>query len=202
VAINRESIGGAEASDSPRQVVLNMDSTAIPGYGQREQCADNGHFESHCYHPLLLFNRKGDCLAAKLRPGNVHSVEDGDGRLRPEIERQQKRGKEMVFRTDAAFAKPGIYEASEERGVKYAIRLPANNILERDIAELLTRPIGRPGHTPGVWHKSFLYQAASWDKARWVVAKVEHHQGELFPRVRFIVTSLSLPSRAVVPRGI
>jgi hypothetical protein len=31
-----------------------------------------------------------------------------------------------------------------------------------------------------------------------VVAKVEHHQGELFPRVGFIVTNLSLPSRAVV----
>ena len=27
-------------------------------------------------HPLLLFNREGDCLAAKLRPGNVHSAED------------------------------------------------------------------------------------------------------------------------------
>jgi len=47
-------------------------------------------------------------------------------------------------------------------------------------------------------YKSFLYQAASWEKARRVVAKVEHHQGELFPRVGFIVTSLSLPSRAVV----
>jgi hypothetical protein len=31
-----------------------------------------------------------------------------------------------------------------------------------------------------------------------VVAKAEHHAGELFPRVGFIVTSLTLPSRAVV----
>jgi hypothetical protein len=31
-----------------------------------------------------------------------------------------------------------------------------------------------------------------------VVAKVEHHLGELFPRVGFIVTNLTLPSRAVV----
>jgi hypothetical protein len=31
-----------------------------------------------------------------------------------------------------------------------------------------------------------------------VVAKVEHHQGERFPRVGFIVTDLTLPSRAVV----
>ena len=43
-----------------------------------------------------------------------------------------------------AFAKPEIYEALEARGVKYAIRIPANDSLERDIAELLTRPVGRP----------------------------------------------------------
>jgi hypothetical protein len=30
------------------------------------------------------------------------------------------------------------------------------------------------------------------------VAKVEHHVGELFPRVGFIVTNLPLPNRAVV----
>lgn len=53
----------------------------------------------------------------------------------------------MVFRADAAFAKPEIYEALEERGVKYAIRIPANESLERDIGELLTRPgpEGAPG---------------------------------------------------------
>ena len=197
-AINREVIGRAEAIDSPRRVVLDMDSTEIPVYGQQEHRAYNGHFESTCYHPLLLFNREGDCLAAKLRPGNVHSAENWDELLLPEIERQRKRGKEVVFRADAAFAKPEIYEALEKRGVTYAIRLPANNSLEREIAELLTRPVGRPSQKPVVWYKSFRYQAASWDKARRVVAKVEHHQGELFPRVGFIVTSLSLPSRAVV----
>ena len=46
--------------------------------------------------------------------------------------------------------------------------------------------------------KSFRYQAESWSKARRVVAKVEHHRGELFPRVGFIVTSMTLPSRSVV----
>ena len=196
--INRELITKAEAVDSPQRVVLDMDSTEIPVYGQQEHSAYNGHFESTCYHPLLLFNREGDCLAAKLRPGNVHSAKDWDELLFPEIARQQQRGKEVTFRADAAFAKPEIYEALEERGVTYAIRLPANNSLERDIAGLLTRPVGRPSQKPVVWYKSFLYQAASWDKARRVVAKVEHHQGELFPRVGFIVTNLSLASRAVV----
>jgi Transposase DDE domain group 1 len=196
--INRELIGKAEAIESPQRVVLDMDSTEIPVYGQQEHSAYNGHFESTCYHPLLLFNRDGDCLAAKLRPGNVHSADDWEELLLPEIERQQKLGKEVVFRADAAFAKPEIYEALEKRGVKYAIRIPANQNLERDITELLTRPVGRPSHKPVFRYRSFLYQAESWKKARRVVAKVEFHAGELFPRVGFIVTNLDTDSRAVV----
>ena len=197
-AINRELIGKAEAMDSPQRVVLDMDSTEIPVYGQQEGSAYNGHFESTCYHPLLLFNREGDCLAAKLRPGNVHSADGWEDMLLPEIERQQTAGKEVVFRADAAFAKPEIYEALEEHEVKYVIRIPANDNLQRDIAELLTRPVGRPSHRPLVRYKSFLYQAESWNKARRVVAKVEFHAGELFPRVGFIVTNLETDSRAVV----
>ena len=145
-----------------------------------------------------MFNGEGDCLAAKLRPGNVHSAEGWEEVLLPELERQQEMGKEVAFRTDAAFAKPEVYEALEARGVKYAIRIPANNSLERNVAELLTRPVGRPSQKPLVEYKGFLYLAASWKRARRVVAKVEHHAGELFPRVGFIVTSLTLPSRAVV----
>jgi hypothetical protein len=196
--LNRELIGKAEALDSPYRVVLDMDSTEIPVYGEQEQSAYNGHFESTCFHPVLLFNGGGDCLAAKLRPGNVHSAEGWEEFLLPEIERQQRLGKEVAFRADAAFAKPDIYEALEERGVKYAIRIPANENLQRDIAELLKRPVGRPSHKPVVLYKGFLYEAESWKTARRVVAKVEHHPGELFPRVGFIVTNLTLPGRAVV----
>ena len=58
-AINRELIGKAESMDSPQRIVLDMDSTEIPVYGQQEGGAYNGHFESTCYHPLLLFNREG-----------------------------------------------------------------------------------------------------------------------------------------------
>ena len=104
----------------------------------------------------------------------------------------------MAFRGDAAFAKPEIYEALEAREVKYAIRLPANDNLQRNITELLKRPVGRPSYKPAVRFKSFLYQAASWTMLRRVVAKVEFHCGELFPRVGFIVTNLGTSSQAVV----
>ena len=75
--------------------------------------AYNGHFESTWYHPPLLFNREGDCLGAKLRPGNAHSAEDWEELLLPEIEWQLKQGKEVIFRADAVFAKSETYEALE-----------------------------------------------------------------------------------------
>ena len=175
-----------------------MDSTESPVHGQQEGSAYNGHFESVCYHPLLLFNQHGDCLAAKLRPGNVHSAKDWNELLLPEIERPQAAGKQVTFRGDAAFAKPEIYESSEERGVQYAIRIPANKSLELAIEDILFRSPGRPGRKPLVRYKSFRYQAESWSKPRRIVAKVEHHLGELFPRVGFIVTNMTLPSRSVV----
>ena len=64
--LNRELIGKVEAIHWHYRMVLDMDSTEIPVYGEQEQSAYNGHFESTCYHPLLLFNREGDCLAAQL----------------------------------------------------------------------------------------------------------------------------------------
>lgn len=50
-ATDRELTGRAGTVDSPRRVVLDMDSTEVPVCAQREQSACNGHFESTCYHP-------------------------------------------------------------------------------------------------------------------------------------------------------
>ena len=49
-----------------------------------------------------------------------------------------------------------------------------------------------------VRYRSFHYQAASWNRPRRVIAKIEHHLGELFPRVGFIVTTLTGTNRAIV----
>src|SRR5438128_1189915 len=125
MAVNRDLIGQAETFDHADRVVLDMDSSESPVHGQQEGSAYNGHFESVCYHPLFLFNDDGDCLAAKLRPGNVSSADDWEELLVPEIDRQQAMGQRVAFRADAAFARPGIYEALETRDVGYAIRIPA-----------------------------------------------------------------------------
>ena len=127
-----------------------MDSSESPVHGQQEGVAYNGHFESVCYHPLFLFNHFGDCEGAMLRPGNVHSAERWREVLEPVVKRYQEKGVRLLFRADAAFAKPEVYEYLESRDTGYAMRLPANEVLQRNIRHLLKRPVGRPPKKPVV----------------------------------------------------
>jgi Transposase DDE domain group 1 len=182
----------------PEGMILDMDSSESSTHGQQEGSAYNGHFGCTCYHPLFVFNQFGDLERCLLRPGNAHSAEDWRLVLEPVTARYRERGVDLYFRADAAFAKPEVYEFSEGENIRYAIRLPANHVLQRRIEHLLTRPVGRPPKKPIVTFASFHYQAKGWTRARRVVAKVEWHQGELYPRVGFIVTDLTRPpARAV-----
>ncbi len=117
--------------------------------------------------------------------------------LEPVVERYRPRKLRRYFRGDAAFARPEIYEFLEAEGYSYAIRLPTNPILQKSIAHLLTRPVGRAPNHVRRYYASFSYQAGSWDRKRRVVAKVEWHPGELCPRVGFIVTNLSRSTERV-----
>ena len=118
--------------------------------------------------------------------------------LEPVIARYRDTVKRLYFRGDAAFANPEIYEFLEAEGIGYTIRLPANSVLQSRIGYLLKRPVGRPPHEVRRHYASFSYQAQSWNKSRRVVAKVEWHPGELYPRVGFIVTNLVRPAERVV----
>jgi len=181
-----------------QRVILDMDSSESPVYGEQEGAAYNGHFQSVCYHPLFLFNHFGDCEGALLRSGNVHSADRWQEVLSPAVERYQRKGVRLLFRGDAAFAKPEMYEYLELQSIGYAIRLSANNILEQEIKHLLKRPEGELPAKPIILYHDFPYQAKSWNCPRRVVAKVEWHRGELFPRVGFIVTNLPVKARGIV----
>jgi hypothetical protein len=182
----------------PKTVVLDMDSSESPTYGEQEGSAYNGHFGCTCYHPLFVFNQLGDVERCALRPGNVHSADGWRAVLEPVITRYRGSVKHLYFRGDAAFANPEMYEFLEAEGIGHTIRLPSNSVLQNRIGYLLKRPVGRPPHAVRRYFASFRYQAQSWKKPRRVVAKVEWHPGELYPRVGFIVTNLARPAERVV----
>jgi hypothetical protein len=182
----------------PKTIVLDMDSSESPTYGEQEGSAYNGHFGCTRYHPLFVFNQLGDVERCALRPGNVHSADSWRAALEPVIARYRGSVKRLYFRGDAAFANPEMYEFLEGENIGYTIRLPANNVLQNRIGYLLKRLVGRPPHEVRRYDASFTYRAQSWSKPRRVVAKVEWHPGELYPRVGFIITNLARPADRVV----
>ena len=186
----------------PKVITLDMDSSESPVHGDQEGSAWNGHFQSKCLHPLFLFNQFGDLERCSLRPGNVHSADGWEDVLRPVLARYATEARPLIkrrrFRADAAFAIPALFDLLEAAGWDYAIRIKGNRKLYERIDFLTKRGPGRPPHHVVRHYASFHYRAKSWSRPRRIVAKVEFHSGELFPRVGFIVTNRSLPNERVL----
>src|SRR5689334_5188159 len=172
------------------KLILDMDSSVSETYGQQEGSAYNGHFECTCYHPLFLFNQFGDLERVLLRRGNRASAKYWRRVLLPVIDRYRNLDIPKFFRGDSAFAGPKLLRVLEQEGYRYAIRLKTNPVLERRIAPLLKRPVGRPSHQPKVFYRSLRYRAGSWACARRAVVRVAGHAGELFRRVGLVVTNV------------
>src|SRR5438132_14118777 len=88
-----------------------------------------------------VFNQFGDLERCALRAGNVHSADGRDDVLKPLVARYQGKVSRIYFRADAAFAMPEVYEFLDAERIKYAIRLPANQVLQSRIGYRLTRRI-------------------------------------------------------------
>jgi hypothetical protein len=80
-----------------RGIVLDMDPSVSPTFGEQEGTAFNGHFGCTCYHPLFVFNQFGDLERYALRPGNVHSAEGRRDVLEPVIARYRTTMKRRSF---------------------------------------------------------------------------------------------------------
>ena len=70
----------------------------------------------------------------------------------------------------------------------YAIRLPENESLRREVAELLVRPVGRPSRKPLVRYKSFHARYC------WLPLAEGHLNRRLFASMLRRIWALPLPS--------
>lgn len=89
------------------EIVLDVDSTADPTYGQQEFSFYNGCYERSVYHPLLILERAtGYLLAAHLRRGEVGSSRGVVAVLRRVVRFLRQRFPDVPIRVvgDAGFA--------------------------------------------------------------------------------------------------
>jgi len=74
----------------------------------------------------------------------------------------------IIFQHSAIY---GDLKLSETEGIKFALRLQANRVLQEWIGHSLNRPNGRAPNAVQQSYANFSYQAGSWTKPRRVVAK-------------------------------
>jgi hypothetical protein len=173
-----------------KAIVLDMDSSVSPTYGEQEGTSCNGHSGYTCYRPLFVFKpvrRSG----THFESGNVHSADGWHDVLEPVVARDKKRNMRRYFRSDAAFANPGVYEFLEA-----SASLPIRCF--RIASSIFSNVRLEDRRTPTRFYANFSCQAQSRKMPGRVVAKVEWHPGELYPRVGFVVTNLSRPTESVI----
>ncbi|HEY6353378.1 MAG TPA: IS1380 family transposase [Burkholderiaceae bacterium] len=177
---------------APREIVLDLDNTDIPLYGDQEGRFFHGHYEEYCYLPLYLFCGRHLLLARQRRAnvaGSAGAVEEV-ARIVAEIRRRWPRVR-ITLRADSGFANEELMRWCEENRVDYVFGLARNRRLEAALAEPLAEAerlciaSGKPARV----FRDFQYRTIdSWSRARRVIGKAEHTLEGANPR--FIVTSL------------
>ena len=182
-----------------KELILDMDSSVSETYGDQQGSTYNGHFECTCYHPLFLFNQFGDLERAMLRRGHHHSAKFWRRVLLPVIDRYRSRQDPQVLSGRRGLCQSGVVQTpGERRTISTPSASRPTTCSNGKSPTCSRRPVGRPPRKPIVLFAGFLYRAASWDLHRRVVAKVEWHHDELFPRVGFVVTNIWKPPADVI----
>jgi len=178
----------------PKRIILDMDGTDDPTYGDQQLTFFHGYYDQYMYHPLVIYDADtGELISAVLRAGNRHASYGAMPvlkRIVPKLKEAFPKA-EIIIRGDAGFAVPDLYEYCEAENLKYVIGLIRNDVLQRMIETLLNNAHEEYART-GKKQRMFAeerYQAGSWEKARRVIMKAEWlKQG---PNTRFVVTNLS-----------
>ena len=179
----------------PKRIVIDMDATDDPAHGQQQLEFFHGYYGRHCFLPLFVFcsvdGQDEELVGAILRPGNAHAGRRSGSILKRLVRMLRAAFPEtqLMFRADAGFALPQVYETCESLGVSYLISLARNERLQEMAAPLMneSRAIHAEGGQKSRHFGEISYAAKTWPHERRVIVKAEvMKQGE---NPRFVVTN-------------
>jgi hypothetical protein len=183
---------------APAQIILDLDATDMPLYGNQEGRFFHGYYGHYCYLPLYIFC--GDhLLCARLRSSNI----DASAGSLQEVQRivRQIRGRwpktRIILRADSGFCREELMSWCEQQRVEYVFGFARNKRLRRRIAPAMRaakQQYRRTGKPTRVFTEFRYRTRKSWSRARRVIAKAEQIAGKENPR--YIVTSLMQPEWA------
>jgi hypothetical protein len=194
----------ASFTEPPRRLTFDLDAVDDPAHGHQQLTLWHGYYDQNQYLPLFITCPDNDqFVLLALRPGNVHASLGADRDLEYLARRLRQVWPDVVIavRGDSAFGIPRVLDVCDRLGLLYTFGLTANAVLQRHTEELQAsataafeqeRRAARRAEPPRIAVPSRLfcgwwYQAGSWQRPRYVVAKAEANARG--PNRRFVVTN-------------
>lgn len=193
--VNQQLLDKVHRHRKAKGLIIDLDSTHADTFGDQEETAFNGHYQTVGFHPLVAFDGlTGDFLKAKLRPGNVYTSNGVVPFIEETIQHYRRSFPDtaIFIRADSGFAVPDLYDLCEREGIFYLIRLKHNATLQK---------IGNKCHPnteiEDVTERESLYaeeeyQAASWKKPRTIVMHSVREAGTLLYSHATFITNFPL----------
>ena len=185
----------ASYAEPPRMIVLDMDPTADAVHGQQQLALFNAYEDEYCFMPFHVYEGlSGKFITSVLRAGKTLTAKEILSVLKRLVRRIQAAWPdvEIVFRGDSHHTKPEVMEWLEAHGIQFITGLVPNRRLDSLFAPAIRaaekkyreqKQIGRPVRICA----SHFYAAASWNRSRRVVCRVQvTAQGT---DTRYVVTS-------------
>jgi hypothetical protein len=178
----------AAFAQPPKRLTLDLDAVDDPAHGHQQLTFWHGYYDQNQYLPLFITCPDNDLFVMlSLRPGNLHAALGADDDLEYLVTRLRQVWPDVVIvvRADSAFGIPRMYEVCERLGLIYTFGLSANAVLTRQVEALLGQVVAaydqerqqarvEQRRAQAVRRfEGFWYQAGTWDRPRYVVAKVE-----------------------------
>jgi hypothetical protein len=176
----------------PLSLTFDVDAVDDPAHGAQQLALFHGHYDQYQYFPLVITCAENDqVVMISLRHGTAHAALGADDDIEYLTRRLRRVWPNLHIhvRGDAGCGVPWMYEGCERLEIDYTFGLSANTVLLRETEELLAEAVRgfEATREPQRLFTGFWYQAGTWDRPRWVIAKAEAHaQGT---NRRFIVSN-------------
>ncbi len=160
------------------EVVIDIDATDDPTYGNQQLSLFNGYYGQFMYNELFFHDgQTGQIILPVLRPGNSHSNKWYVSILKRIILKIREKYPDIkiIIRADSGFSNAPFYKLADDYNLFYAIGLSTNEILKKRVkrAENAVRFLYQQYGKKHQHFISFKYKAKSWHKEQQCYSKIE-----------------------------
>jgi hypothetical protein len=164
--------------EAPKEIILDIDSTNVPIYGDQEGKAFRREYREDCFYPLYIFCQRF-VLASYLRKSDIDGRKGALAIIKILVRKIRRHWPDVriIIRGDSGFYSRGITKWAEKNGVCYLFAMIATGGLIKLAEGLRTQAqeVYAQSGTPLELCANFQYRSTSWAKEegpRKIVAKI------------------------------